>query len=388
MGKVIKFLILATFFLCGDAFSQSKISNPPTPPPQAPQYDEYNSDNRFNDFRSSWYREAEIKSEGIKYNEEGLKPYLDDNFINLLKDLYKKKLERFPECVRIDFCNDTKTKRLNFLVGTTYSPKYKAGPVYPTRALENGTQGYVIVAFDINKKGAPENIYKVESSCTLKNGKINKGCEVFDKAVIKAAEKVKYYPATINGKPVEVTNVPHKYTFELEGQENQVVVDYPKRILRKIEQFTNRKQWVLLEDYARDLHGRYELKYYWIAEAQFHKQNFDDAKINYKRLLSFDAVADKVKGSARERLLQMNYSENNFNERDGYCTASGSYIQHYLCGLNYLTIGDSTSGVYFFIRSLRQMKSTKTKNGNLQTTMLDLMEMQRDYLFEDLSKLN
>ena len=290
--------------------------------------------------------------------------------------------------MRIDFCNDTKTKRLNFLVGTTYSPKYKAGPVYPTRALENGTQGYVIVAFDINKKGAPENIYKVESSCTLKNGKINKGCEVFDKAVIKAAEKVKYYPATINGKPVEVTNVPHKYTFELEGQENQVVVDYPKRILRKIEQFTNRKQWVLLEDYARDLHGRYELKYYWIAEAQFHKQNFDDAKINYKRLLSFDAVADKVKGSARERLLQMNYSENNFNERDGYCTASGSYIQHYLCGLNYLTIGDSASGVYFFIRSLRQMKSTKTKNSNLQTTMLDLMEMQRDYLSEDLSKLN
>lgn len=388
MGKVIKFLILATFFLSGDAFSQSKISNPPTPPPQAPQYDEYNSDNRFNDFRSSWYREAEIKSEGIKYNEEGLKPYLDDNFINLLKDLYKKKLERFPECVQIDFCNDTKTKRLNFLVGTTYSPKYKAGPVYPTRALENGTQGYVIVAFDINKKGAPENIYKVESSCTLKNGKINKGCEVFDKAVIKAAEKVKYYPATVNGKPVEVTNVPHKYTFELEGQENQVVVDYPKRILRKIEQFTNKKQWILLEDYARDLHGRYELKYYWIAEAQFHKQNFDDAKINYKRLLSFDAVADKVKGSARERLLQMNYSENNFNERDGYCTASGSYIQHYLCGLNYLTIGDSASGVYFFIRSLRQMKSTKTKNSNLQTTMLDLMEMQRDYLFEDLSKLN
>ena len=388
MGKVLKFFILATFFLSEDAFSQSKISNPPTPPPQAPQYDEYNSDNRFNDFRSSWYREAEIKSEGIKYNEEGLKPYLDDNFINLLKDLYKKKLERFPECVRIDFCNDTKTKRLNFLVGTTYSPKYKAGPVYPTRALENGTQGYVIVAFDINKKGAPENIYKVESSCTLKNGKINKGCEVFDKAVIKAAEKVKYYPATINGTPVEVTNVPHKYTFELEGQENQVVVDYPKRILRKIEQFTNRKQWVLLEDYARDLHGRYELKYYWIAEAQFHKQNFDDAKINYKRLLSFDAVADKVKGSARERLLQMNYSENNFNERDGYCTASGSYIQHYLCGLNYLTIGDSASGVYFFIRSLRQMKSTKTKNSNLQTTMLDLMEMQRDYLSEDLSKLN
>ena len=388
MGKVIKFLILATFFLSGDAFSQSKISNPPTPPPQAPQYDEYNSENRFNDFRSNWYRKAQIKSEGIKYNEEGLKPYLDDNYINLLKDLYEKKLERFPECVQVDLCTDIRTKRLHYLVGKTYSPRYKESPVYPMRAQESGTQGYVIVAFDINKKGAAENVYKIESTCTLANGQIQKNCEVFDSATIKAAKKVKYYPATINGEPVEVTNVPHKYTFELEGQENQVVVDYPKRILRKIEQFTNKKQWVLLEDYARDLHGRYELKYYWIAEAQFHKQNFDDAKINYKRLLSFDAVADKVKGSARERLLQINYSENNFDERDGYCTTSGSYIQHYLCGINYLTIGDSVSGVYFFISALKYMKSSKVKNSNLQTTMLDLMEMQRDYLFEDLSKLN
>ena len=112
MGKVIKFLILATFFLSGDAFSQSKISNPPTPPPQAPQYDEYNSENRFNDFRSNWYRKAQIKSEGIKYNEEGLKPYLDDNYINLLKDLFEKKLERFPECVQIDLCTDIQTERL------------------------------------------------------------------------------------------------------------------------------------------------------------------------------------------------------------------------------------------------------------------------------------
>ena len=388
MGKVIQFLILATFFLSSDAFSQSKISNPPTPPPQAPQYDEYNSENRFNDFRSDWYRKAQIKSEGIKYNEEGLKPYLDDNYINLLKDLFEKKLERFPECVQIDLCTDIQTERLNNLVGKTYSPRYKESPVYPTRAMESGTHGYVIVAFDINKKGAVENVYKVESSCTLANGQIQKNCEVFDRATIKAAKKLKYYPATINGDPVEVTNVPHKYTYAFEGQENEVVVDYPKRILRKIEQFTDKKQWILLEDYARDLHGRYELKYYWIAEAQFHKQNFDDAKINYKRLLSFDSVADKVKGSARERLLQINYSENNFDERDGYCTTSASYIQHYLCGINYLTIGDSVSGVYFFIRSLKYMKSSKIKNSNLQTTMLDLMEMQRDYLYEDLSKLN
>ena len=187
MGKVIQFLILATFFLSSDAFSQSKISNPPTPPPQANHNDDYNSENRFNDFRSDWYRKAQIKSEGIKYNEEGLKPYLDDNYINLLKDLFEKKLERFPECVQIDLCTDIQTERLNNLVGKTYSPRYKESPVYPTRAMESGTHGYVIVAFDINKKGAVENVYKVESSCTLANGQIQKNCEVFDRATMSSS---------------------------------------------------------------------------------------------------------------------------------------------------------------------------------------------------------
>ena len=85
-------------------------------------------------------------------------------------------------------------------------------------------------------------------------------------------------------------------------------------MLNKIEKFTAKKQWILLEDYARDLHGRYELKYYWIAEAQFHKQNYDSAIINYQRVLSFDSVPAKVKGSAKERLLQISYSRNNFSK--------------------------------------------------------------------------
>ena len=388
MLDIKKCAILVIFFMISEAFSQSKISNPTTPPPQAPQTDEYNSDNRFEHFRSLWNGKGEVKSEGIKFNEEGLKPYMDNNFIALLKDLYEKELEKFPECVQIDLCSDIKTKRLTYLVGKTYSAKYKEAPAYPVRALDNGIQGYVIVAFNINKKGAVENIYKVESSCTLKNGKIEKNCDVFDKATVKAARKLIYHPATKDGDPIEVTNVSNKYTFSLEGQENSVVVDYPKRILRKIDQFTSKQQWILLEDYARDLHGRYELKYYWIAEAQFHKQNFDDAKINYNRLLSFDSVADQVKGSARERLLQMSYSENNFNERNGYCTSSGSYIQDYLCGLNYLTIGDSASGIYFFIKSLKYMDANKIKNSELRNTMQDLIEMQREYIFEDLSKIN
>ena len=60
----------------------------------------------------------------------------------------------------IDLCTDIRTKRLHYLVGKTYSPRYKESPVYPMRAQESGTQGYVIVAFDINKKGAAENVYK------------------------------------------------------------------------------------------------------------------------------------------------------------------------------------------------------------------------------------
>ena len=171
---------------------------------------------------------------------------------------------------------------------------------------------------------------------------------------------------------------------------SNAVQDYPKRILIKVQEFTRKKQWILLEKYARDLHGRYELRYYWMAEAQFHKNNLESAKLNYRRLISFDSVPHNVKGTAKERLLQISYSQDNFSvDEMAFCYGDGSYIRNYLCGLNYLASGDSIGGIYSLVRALLKIEKSEDQNTEgLKIEILELIEGQRDYLAEDLLKIN
>ena len=390
MGKVIKFLILATFFLCSDALGQSKISNPPTPPPQANHNDDYREDNqRILSFTDKIGVSGYSNIQGMHYSDKDLLNYIDQDYLSVLKNYFKKVIKLNPECVRAELCSNDQYKKLAKLVGPSIKPKYKEQPKYPRYAQENGIQGHVVVAFDVDIAGAPSNFYKVESLCIFPDGKTQENCDVFDKATFNAAKKLEYYPMSIDKEPVKVSDVEHKYSYGLEGYENSALVNYPKRVLNKIEKFTAKKQWILLEDYARDLHGRYELKYYWIAEAQFHKQNYDSAITNYQRVLSFDPVPAKVKGSAKERLLQISYSRNNFSKEKEYCDGGGSYIRNYLCGLNYLTIGDSISGVYSFIKGLQKLDEIEAReDGSLRDSMKSLIESQREYILEDLSKMD
>ena len=185
----------------------------------------------------------------------------------------------------------------------------------------------------------------------------------------------------------------NKYGVEQEYLMNatsNAVQNYPKRILSKVQEFTRKEQWILLENYARDLHGRYELRYYWMAEAQFRKGNLESAKLNYKRLISFDSVPHDVKGTAKERLLQISYSQNNFSEDErAFCDGDGSYIRNYLCGLNFLVSGDSVGGIYSLVRALLKIEKSEDQNTEgLKIEILELIEGQRDYLAEDLLKIN
>ena len=196
--------------------------------------------------------------------------------------------------------------------------------------------------------------------------------------------------STPNAKHYQLQN---KYGVDQEYLMNDTlnaVQDYPKRILRKVQEFTKKEQWILLENYARDLHGRYELRYYWMAEAQFHKNNLESAKLNYKRLISFDSVPRNVKGTAKERLLQISYSQNNFSEDErAFCDGDGSYIRNYLCGLNFLASGDSIGGIYSLVRGLLKIDESKDQNiDGLRIEITELIEGQRDYLIEDLLKIN
>jgi protein TonB len=87
-----------------------------------------------------------------------------------------------------------------------YLPIVKVAPVYPSRALSRGLEGYVIVEFTVTRQGTVRDASVVESTSTL-----------FERAAVDAALKFKYKPRVIDGEAVEVPGVRNKITFEIEG---------------------------------------------------------------------------------------------------------------------------------------------------------------------------
>ncbi|MXZ43562.1 MAG: energy transducer TonB [Gammaproteobacteria bacterium] len=89
-----------------------------------------------------------------------------------------------------------------------YMPWFKPEPEYPTRALQRGLSGYVIVKFDVTEEGTVENPVVVEA----------KPPGIFDRSAIRAALKFKYKPKILNGEPVRVRDVHNRIKYELEEQ--------------------------------------------------------------------------------------------------------------------------------------------------------------------------
>jgi protein TonB len=87
-----------------------------------------------------------------------------------------------------------------------YLPIVKVAPVYPSRAVERGIEGYVIVEFTVTKSGSVRNPRVVEYHPST----------IFNKAALAAALKFKYKPRVVNGEPIEVHGVLNKITFQLE----------------------------------------------------------------------------------------------------------------------------------------------------------------------------
>jgi len=85
-----------------------------------------------------------------------------------------------------------------------YLPIVKVAPVYPSRALTRGLEGYVIVEFTVTRTGTVRDVFVVESTSTL-----------FERAATNAALKFKYKPRVIDGEPVEVPGVRNKISFEI-----------------------------------------------------------------------------------------------------------------------------------------------------------------------------
>ena len=80
---------------------------------------------------------------------------------------------------------------------------YAKQPTFPRKALRMGTEGYVIVEFDVDTDGAVLDPYVVEA--------VPQG--TFERAAIKAIRRWVYQPPTYNGQSVKANNVQVKLTF-------------------------------------------------------------------------------------------------------------------------------------------------------------------------------
>ncbi|MXW54224.1 MAG: energy transducer TonB [Gammaproteobacteria bacterium] len=89
-----------------------------------------------------------------------------------------------------------------------YLPIVKVNPQYPRRALQRGIEGWVIVQFTVTETGSTEDPFVVDSDPP----------GIFDRAAINAALKFVYKPRVVDGKPIRVTGVKNRITFELEDE--------------------------------------------------------------------------------------------------------------------------------------------------------------------------
>jgi len=91
-------------------------------------------------------------------------------------------------------------------------PLDRANPSYPARALADRKEGWVIVSYVVSPTGSVIEPMIENSS----------GSEDFETAALRAVQRWKYTPATLNGQPVEQAMVKTRLTFQLhEGDAEQ-----------------------------------------------------------------------------------------------------------------------------------------------------------------------
>jgi len=82
----------------------------------------------------------------------------------------------------------------------------RVAPIYPSRALTYGIEGYVVVQFDVTADGRVVNVVIIESTDS-----------VFNSAAIKAAEKFKFKPRIVDGLALASYGIQNMFRFEIEN---------------------------------------------------------------------------------------------------------------------------------------------------------------------------
>lgn len=86
-----------------------------------------------------------------------------------------------------------------------YLPIVRVAPIYPSRALSRGMEGFVDMSFTVTTTGTVKDPIVLQSTSSL-----------FERAATRAVLKFKYKPRVVDGIPVDVSGVKTRITFQLE----------------------------------------------------------------------------------------------------------------------------------------------------------------------------
>jgi len=327
---------------------------------------------------------ANEESRSINYeNHEFI--YLDNDYVQLLKDIHHQLVLKNKDCFYIETCSDFRTELVGEMLfqkkaNSLYISTYKKTPEYPGKAKERGIEGYVIIKFDIASDGTTNNHTVIEGKCLEERQYPYKDCNLFNSAVFRAAKKLKY----ANNSGTTIENVPHKFSFALDMEEydsSKVYVNISSRKLNSSKKFINNKNWQSLEKLAESISDNY-VKFYWLGLAaenlnkpELAIKNFDSAlKLGPDPLISKDV---------KRRILSLAYSLNVFSSYAEVCKITTTVYEDYMCGMNSLQIGDSISGTAFLVNAHRK----NSGNASLDKILTDLIDSQRNWLKQDLASL-
>lgn len=126
-----------------------------------------------------------------------------------------------PPPVNVDMSNSA-----NFYSDGEYLPIIKVQPNYPTRALQRGMFGWVIVEFTVDDLGRVIDPTVIENCVDIytpnKTHCEDRPGRIFDKPALAAASKFKYKPKVVDGKAIETIGVRHLITFELDEMQQHL----------------------------------------------------------------------------------------------------------------------------------------------------------------------
>jgi protein TonB len=86
-----------------------------------------------------------------------------------------------------------------------YLPIVRVAPVYPSRALSRGLEGFVDMSFTVTPAGTVTDPIVLQSTSSL-----------FERAATRAVLKFKYKPRVVDGVPIAVSGVKTRITFQIE----------------------------------------------------------------------------------------------------------------------------------------------------------------------------